>query len=226
MTTVQPAAILWDMDGTIVDTEPYWMAAETELVESFGGVWTHDDALGMVGQGLMVTAEAMRARGVDLSDHDITQALTVRVMEQVRAHVPWRPGARELLTELRASEMKTALVTMSLRSLAELVVDAIVAAGLENPFDAIVSGDDVVNPKPHPEPYVAAAALLGVAPEDCVAIEDSVPGLESAVASGAVSIVVPHVIAIDEGPTHIVWPSLDGRTVADLAAAFTSERSL
>ena len=225
MTTQLPAAVLWDMDGTIVDTEPYWMAAETELVESFGGTWSHEQALGMVGQGLDYTAGCLRAEGVDLSDDEIQQILTGRVIEQVREHVPWRPGARELLTELRAKNVRTALVTMSLRSLAELVVAAIETGGLAAPFDVIVSGDDVENPKPHPEPYLAAAAQLGVAPEDCLAIEDSHPGLASAVASGAVSIGVPHVVPIAEGPGHTIWSSLDGRTVADLAAAFESERS-
>ena len=212
------------MDGTIVDTEPYWMAAEIELVESFGGSWTHDDAIGMVGQGLDFTAAALRSHGVDLTDEQIVLSLTGRVIEQVREHVPWRPGAYELLSELRGAGVKTALVTMSWRNLAEFVVEAIETAGLATPFDAIVSGDDVENAKPHPEPYLRAAELLGVAITDCVAIEDSTPGLASAVASGAVAIAVPHVVPIAAAPEHISWPSLDGRTVADLVAAFESER--
>ena len=152
------------MDGTIVDTEPYWMAAEIELVESFGGSWSHEQALGMVGQGLDFTAGCLRAEGVALSDDEIQQILTGRVIEQVREHVPWRPGARELLTELRAKNVRTALVTMSLRSLAELVVEAIETAGLPRPFDAIVSGDDVDNPKPHHDGHVPYQRGSPVAP--------------------------------------------------------------
>jgi len=218
-----PAAVLWDMDGTIIDSEPYWMDAETALVESFGGVWTHQDALSVVGQGLWHTARVMRSRGVTLTDDEIIQALTERVMAQVRVHVPWRPGARDLLDALKHAGVPTALVTMSLRSLAELVVEAIQDDGLDTPFEVIVSGDDVEHAKPHPEPYLRAAELLGVEITDCVAIEDSEPGLASAIASGAVSIGVPHMVPLTSSPTHLLWSSLDGRTVADLAAALESE---
>ncbi|TBN58519.1 HAD family phosphatase [Glaciihabitans arcticus] len=211
------------MDGTIVDTEPYWMDAEIALVESFGGTWTHEDALTVVGQGLWHTARVMRSRGVVLTDDEIIEALTARVMEQVREHVPWRPGARDLLDALKHAGVKTALVTMSMRSLAELVVEAIRADGLDTPFEVVVSGDDVEHAKPHPEPYLTAAALLGVDIADCIAIEDSEPGLASAIASGAVSIGVPHMVPLSSAPTHHLWPSLDGRTVADLATAFESE---
>ena len=209
------------MDGTIVDTEPYWMRAETLLVESYGGTWTHEEALSLVGQGLWHSARILQAKGVTLSEDELIQSLTASVMDQIRVAIPWRPGALELLTELREEGVKTALVTMSLRSLAELVVSLIDFPA----FDAIVSGDDVTHSKPHPEPYLRGAELLGVDIRDCVALEDSLPGLASAVASGAVSIGVPHMVAIDESTEHTIWPTLAGRTASHLSDVFVAARS-
>ena len=215
-----PAAVLWDMDGTIVDTEPYWMSAETALVESFGGAWSHDDGLALVGSSMWHSARVLQSRGVDLPEQEIIDRLSARVGEQLLESVPWRPGAKELLVALRESGIPTALVTMSIRSLAELVVSAIPF----DAFDAIVSGDDVEHGKPHPDPYLRGATALGVDVTQCVAIEDSEPGLASAVASGAVSIGVPHVVGLLEADTHTLWETLEGRTVADLAAVFAKGR--
>jgi len=93
-----PAAVFWDMDGTLVDTEPYWMASEQELVSSFGGTWTHDDGLLLVGLGLWNSAEILRSRGVALDPDEIVHRLTESVRQKlVEQGVPWRPGARELL---------------------------------------------------------------------------------------------------------------------------------
>ncbi len=216
--TILPAAVLWDMDGTIVDTEPYWMSAETALVESFGGTWSHRDALGLVGQGLWHSARVLQARGLDLSENEIIDRLTRRVRGQVADEIPWRPGARELLTELREHGVPTGLVTMSLRLLAEHVVASL---GFEA-FDVVVAGDDVAHSKPHPEPYLRGAALLGVDPRSCMAIEDSAPGAASAVAAGAVTIGVPLHIPLAEGDGYEIWPTLAGRTVQDLSTLFQS----
>ena len=209
------------MDGTIVDTEPYWMDAEVALVSSFGGTWTHEDALQLVGQGLHHSARVLQSRGVDLSEDDLIASLTTTVMSRISEEVPWRPGAKELLFELRELGIPTALVTMSMRRMAELVVDAIDFAA----FDAIVAGDNVTHSKPHPEPYLLGAELLGVNPADCVALEDSSTGLASAVASGATSIGIPLMVPIAESPHHTIWPTLAGRTAADLAAVFQAGRT-
>ena len=216
VTTRLPAAVLWDMDGTLVDTERYWMAAEEELVESFGGRWTSEDALGVVGAGLWDAARVFQAAGVDLDADTIVEGLTARVQEQLAEHgVPWRPGARELLEALREASIPTALVTMSVRSMA----DDIVAAIPFEAFDAIVTGDSVENPKPHPEPYLAAAEALGVDIRACVAIEDSPAGLTSAWAAGAVAVGVPNILGLDEAPSHVLWSTLADKSVADVAAA-------
>ena len=219
-----PAAVLWDMDGTLVDTEPYWMRAETELIHSYGGSWTHEDALTVIGKGLWDVAAVFQAHGVTMTADEIVEWMTDRVLEQVRADVPWRPGARELLAELRDAGIPTAMVTMSVRRMAAMVADAVGFPA----FDVIVGGDDVTpaEAKPHPAPYLRAAELLGVDIADCVAIEDSVPGLASAVASGAVSIGVPLLAQLAEGPGHTLWPSLAGRTLADVSALFADRKAV
>jgi HAD superfamily hydrolase (TIGR01509 family) len=203
------------MDGTLVDTEPYWIRAETELVDSFGGTWTHEDALGVIGAGLWTSAKALQDHGVALDADEIVETLTARVREQLTAYgVPWRPGARELLADIRAAGIPTALVTMSVRPMAEQIV-------AEIPFDAfdlLVTGDEVEQPKPHPDAYLTAAGKLGVEPAETIAIEDSVSGLASAIAAGTIAVGVPHIVPLPLGEDRTIWPTLVGRTVADLAA--------
>lgn len=203
------------MDGTIVDTEPYWMRAETELVLEHGGSWTHEQAMQLVGSGLAQSARILQEAGVALSIDAIIETLTDRVLAQVDDAVPWRPGARELITELGEAGIPVGLVTMSMRRMALQIANG-VGDGV---FAVVIAGDDVEHAKPHPQPYLLAAERLGVPIGDCVAIEDSQFGLVSAVSSGAATIGVPLHLTLPEGPTHELWPTLEGRTVADLAAA-------
>ncbi|GAA1755593.1 HAD family phosphatase [Agromyces humatus] len=203
------------MDGTLVDTERYWMAAEEELVEAFDGTWTHDDALALVGSGLWEAAAVFQSKGVDLDADAIVARLTARVREQLNEHgVPWRPGARELLEALREASVPTALVTMSIRSMADDIIAAIPFAA----FDVVVTGDAVEHAKPHPQPYLLAAEQLGVEIAACVAIEDSPAGLTSAHSAGAIAVGVPNILSLDDTPSTALWPTLVGVTVADLAA--------
>ncbi|MGN6200082.1 HAD family hydrolase [Humibacter sp.] len=217
MTSAAPAAVLFDMDGTLVDTEPYWMQAETELVTEHGGTWTHDDALVLVGSGLWESAKVFQQHGVDLDADTIVVALTRRVQEQLESQgVPWRPGAKELLLDIRERGVKTALVTMSIRDMAEQIVAQIPFPA----FDVLVTGDEVARPKPYADPYLDAARELGVLPQDCVAIEDSMNGLASAVAAGTIAIGVPHMIPLPASDEHTLWPTLEGVSFADLAELF------
>ena len=217
VTSAAPAAVLFDMDGTLVDTEPYWMQAETELVTEHGGTWTHDDALVLVGSGLWESAKVFQQHGVDLDADTIVAALTRRVQEQLESQgVPWRPGAKELLLDIRERGVKTALVTMSIRDMAEQIVAQIPFPA----FDVLVTGDEVARPKPYADPYLDAARKLGVLPQDCVAIEDSMNGLASAVAAGTVAIGVPHMIPLPASDEHTLWPTLQGVSFADLAELF------
>ncbi|MGK3953005.1 HAD family hydrolase [Microbacterium sp. I2] len=216
------AAVLWDMDGTLVDTEPYWMAAETPLVESFGGTWSHEQALALVGLGLEDSARIFQDAGVRMSVDAIIDHLTDEVMRQLAVTgVPFRPGARELLANLREAGIKTGLVTMSMRRMATTVVDLIDFPA----FDVIVAGDDATRPKPFPDPYLQACEALGVDPAETVAIEDSPNGLRSAVASGAAVIGVPLMLSLEGAGAHAVWPSLDGRTADDLVAFHTAHHA-
>ncbi|MCU1414847.1 MAG: hydrolase [Microbacteriaceae bacterium] len=221
MTEPTPAAVLWDMDGTLVDTEPYWLEAEAQLVHSWGGVWTHEDGLTLVGSGLPNSARVLQGRGVDLPSEQIIDQLTDTVMEQVKMSVPWRPGALELLASIRAAGIPTAVVTMSIARMAEHIASLAPAGS----FDFVVAGDQVAHSKPHPEPYLHAARLLGVDATDCVAIEDSTTGLAAAVASGAVTIGVPLHSVLDESLGYTIWPTLEGRTVSDIRALFTTSRA-
>ena len=132
--------------------------------------------------------------------------------------VPWRRGAVELLGEVRAAGVPAALVTMSVRRMAE----AIAAAVPFDAFDLIVSGSDVARPKPDPEAYLTAAAGLGVDITRAIAIEDSPPGIAAAIASGAVTIAVPHLRDLPESPRYEVWRTLAGRSLADLRAVLTA----
>ncbi|WP_255576014.1 MULTISPECIES: HAD family hydrolase [Cryobacterium] len=212
-----PAAVLWDMDGTIVDTEPYWMRAETELVTEFGGVWSHDDGMLLVGLGLWNSAAILQSRGVDLSPDAIVARLTDRVQQQLAEHgIPWRPGSRELLQELKVAGVPTALVTMSVERMARQIIDLIDF----DAFDVVVAGDMVANSKPHPDPYLVAAKNLGVDPAECIAIEDSVPGVASAVAAGTITIAVPHQIDLPESDRYTRWSTLTGRTLDDIVALY------
>jgi HAD superfamily hydrolase (TIGR01509 family) len=227
VTNALPAAVLWDMDGTLIDSEPYWFDSQSELVRRFGGTWTDEDALALVGAGLDVSGEVLRAKGVPWEVERIVDHMTDEVMDRIRTEVPWRPGARELLRAVRDAGVPTALVTMSIRRMAELVADAIPEAiGIDIPaFDVIVSGSDVTVPKPHPEAYLLAAERLGVDIADTVAIEDSSTGLAAAVASGATAIAVPHIVEIPDTDRHTTWPTLAGQDLDALRGVFASRRA-
>ena len=188
-----PAGVLFDMDGTLIDSEPYWIAAEQELVGLHGGVWTEADGRTLVGKSLVDSALIIQNAGVNLTIPQILDFLLERVVAKVKAHTPWRPGALELLTELREAGIPYALVTASYRRFADVIGEA----GL---FTAVVPGDEVTNGKPHPESYLLAAAKLGVDITKCVAIEDSLPGIESALASGAHTIGIPCIVPIPPAP--------------------------
>ncbi len=216
MSSVLPAAVLWDMDGTLVDTEPYWMAAEGPLVESFGGEWTHEKSLELVGLGLDDAARVLQRAGVRLAVPEIVDRLTDEVRASLRREgVPFRPGARQLLRELRDAGVRTALVTMSLRRMATEIVELIDFEA----FDLVIGGDDVPRPKPFPDPYLQACEALGVAPGQCVAIEDSPNGARSAVAAGVTTIGVPNVVSLAGSGVAEIWPTLEGCTPQDLADA-------
>jgi HAD superfamily hydrolase (TIGR01509 family) len=181
--------VLFDMDGTVIDSEPYWISAEQELVTTHGGVWTEADGRKLVGKSLVDSAKILQDAGADLPVDEILDFLLDRVVAQVKVRIPWRPGALALFEQLHAAHIPYALVTASYRRFAEIVAEA-------GQFTVMVPGDEVTNGKPHPESYLLAAQKLGVDISKCVAMEDSLPGVASAMASGAQTIGIPCMLPI------------------------------
>ena len=214
------AAVLWDMDGTLVDTEPYWIEAEFALAEKYGGSWSAEHALELVGNDLVESGRYIREHmfagvEVDLEPSEIVEQLLDRVVAMVEQAVPWRPGAVELLASLREAGVPCALVTMSYRRL----VSPILAHLPADTFDAVITGDAVTRGKPHPEPYLKAAAELEVDPGECLAIEDSNTGVRSAEAAGCTVLVVPNHVPVLPGERRIFRDTLVGVSHSDLLLA-------
>ena len=215
-----PAAVLFDLDGTLVDSEHYWMLSERKLAAEHDVEWSHADGIDLIGMSLYDSSIIIgRKLGSALAPDEIIDRLTAVVIEQLKVALPWRPGARELLLHLRQAGVKTALVTMSMRRMALAVADAIDF----DAFDVVVAGDDVEHGKPHPEAYLKAAELLGVSPESCVAFEDSVPGLASAEAAGTMAVGVPNIVRLEEREGRNLWTTLEGKSLEDLKKLFEQE---
>jgi HAD superfamily hydrolase (TIGR01509 family) len=209
------AAVLWDLDGTLVDTEPYWIESEFEIVEQHGGTWSHDHAMHLVGNDLLDSGRYIHEHsGISLEPAEIVEGLLDRVTARMGRTLPWRPGARELLAELRARGVRCALVTMSYRRFVAPILDALPAGT----FEVVVTGDAVSQGKPHPEPYLKAAAILGVDPAATVAIEDSNTGARSAEAAGCTVLVVPNHVPVLPGDRRVLVDTLAGMTPDDLPA--------
>lgn len=215
--SVIPAAVFWDMDGTLVDSEGEWMVAAAELLEQFGGTLDHEVRHALVGASMDTAAAVLRSAGVDLASEEIISVLMSRVSELVRHGAVWRPGARELCAEIAAAHIPQALVTMSYRTMAEDVLEQLDS----NPFAVVIAGDFGGEGKPSPDPYLAAAAALGVDPRDCVAFEDSPTGVASAVASGAATIAVPLYLPVSAEGIADEWTAFDTRGLADVVAVYS-----
>jgi len=208
-------AVLWDLDGTLVDTEPYWIATEFALAEEHGATWSHEHAMRLVGSDLIESGHYIRGvMGLEMSAEAVVDYLLDGVVEKVGRSVPWRPGAVELVDALRAAEIPCGLVTMSYQRF----VAPILTQLPPETFRVIVTGDQVERGKPHPEAYLTAAAALGLAPEECVAIEDSHTGASSAEAAGCPVLVVENHVEVPSGPRRTFAASLTDVTVESLAA--------
>jgi HAD superfamily hydrolase (TIGR01509 family) len=208
-------AVLWDLDGTLVDTEPYWIATEYALAEEYGGTWSQEHALQLVGNDLIESGHYIReVMGLEMSAEDVVEYLLDGVVTQVEEAVPWRPGAVELLESLRTAGIPCGLVTMSYQRF----VAPILTRLPPETFRVIVTGDQVEQGKPHPEAYLTAAAALGLTPGECVAIEDSNTGATSAEAAGCQVLVVENHVEVADGPRRTFAASLTDVSVESLAA--------
>lgn len=208
------AAVLWDLDGTIVDTEPLWIEAEHDLAARHGAVWTQEDALQLVGNSLIASGEYIRNRlDLPITAEQVVDHLVAHLVSCLQTEVPWRAGAVELITELADRGTPQALVTMSYAPIAAPIATVL-------PFQAVVTGDAVPRPKPHPDPYLLAAERLGVSASQCLAVEDSPTGAASANAAGCDVIVVPHMVPVAPNERRRMIPTLSGVDAAALLTAF------
>ena len=212
-----PRAVLWDMDGTLVDTEPYWIDTEFEIAERHGGSWSHAHALNLVGNDLLDSGRYIREHmGIEPSAEQIVEELLDGVVARVEQEVPWRPGARELLEQLSAAGTPCALVTMSYQRF----VAPILSQLPPETFRVIVTGDVVEFGKPHPEPYLTAAAALGLSAGDCLAVEDSNTGAKSAENAGCLVLVVENHVPVLAGERRVFADSLVDVDLAEVWAAY------
>ena len=213
------AAVLWDMDGTLVDSEKLWDVALYEAAEALGGTLSEAQRMTLVGSNMEETATYL----LEVTGRPVTPESITEISEWIRSRtaglfddeLPWRPGAREALAAVRAAGLPVALVTSTERDLTERALNTI---GREF-FDVTVCGDEVEGlNKPHPRPYLKATELLGVSPSACVAVEDSLPGTASAVAAGCTVLVIPNDVVVEPGERRVFRDSLVGVDVPALAA--------
>ncbi|WP_433157802.1 HAD family hydrolase [Kribbella sp. CA-247076] len=204
------------MDGTLVDSEKVWAEVQIELLGSLGVIWTVEDCMQLVGSDLRDAVRVWMARIPDgrITAEELAERMFRSVVEALHREVEFRPGAVELLQALRKADVPCALVSASYR----VMIDAVLTHLPADPFDVIVAGDEVVNGKPHPEPYLKAAAALGVDPARCVVIEDSNTGTEAGTAAGAYVVAVPQWVTIPEAPRRLVVDSLEPLSPESLRA--------
>ncbi|WP_178360115.1 HAD family phosphatase [Mycolicibacterium hippocampi] len=209
-------AVLWDMDGTLVDSEKLWDVSLSAFYESHGGAMSRETRTALVGAsaeetmviayaelGLEPDPDAMAESIVRLHDH------TAELFDD---GLPWCDGAREMLEALVAEGTPMALVTNTQRALAERALNSIG----RHYFSVSVCGDEVPNGKPAPDPYLRAAELLGLDPADCLAVEDSVTGTAAAEGAGCAVLVVPNDVPVPGGLRRRHADSLAELEVADL----------
>lgn len=205
------AAVLFDMDGTLVETESLWHQAEIATMAQFGHEWTDEEQLFALGGPFENVVAYMATKSG--ADPDAIAAALAQSIESlmVSSALPTQPGVRELHDEAVAAGLPVGLVTNSFRSLVDLVLES---TGLQ--FDVVVAGDEIEENKPHPMPYVRACAELGVSPSSTVVLEDSTTGIESARAAGCWVVAIPHQIQVPQSERVMCVSSVARLSLADL----------
>ncbi|MDT0303894.1 HAD family hydrolase [Streptomonospora wellingtoniae] len=200
-------AVLFDMDGTLIDSEHLWGRAESATAASLGGEWTAQDHRRSIGGAAVPVARYMIERaGARAGAHDVADRLQAEFARLLAGGAEPRPGAKELVARVAASGVPSALVTSTERALVDSAIGAI---GVDS-FDVSVAGDEVAANKPDPAPYLTAARMLGAEPARCVAFEDSEVGVASALAAGCATVAVVDQVAFTPGGRLHVLESLAG----------------
>ncbi|MGW0176200.1 HAD family hydrolase [Rhodococcus sp. NPDC003322] len=209
-------AVLWDMDGTLLESENLWDIGVRELSEHLGGTMSEETREATIGSSTpFALATIFDSLALEKTPEALAQAkswLYARMAEMFTAGLPWRPGAREALGLVRSLGLGSALVTNTERELCEYALDTLGRGH----FDHSVCGDEVAAGKPDPAPYLRAAELLGLEPERCLAVEDSPTGAAAAEAAGCTVLVVPSLVAVPSGPRRMFRDSLVGLGGDDL----------
>ena len=221
---VDPAAVLWDFDGTLVDSEPVWAQIEAEMLTGYGVVWGPEEMRSKIGQHAEVTtAQMAEAIGRPELQAELHHELHERVADRLtRDGLPWLPGALELLDEVTAAGIRSVVVTAS----TGLVMDA-AARLLPEALEFVITADDVSRTKPDPECYELAMARLGVTADEVIILEDSVPGTAAGLASGAFVYAVPALAILEPHPRlHVAQGGLTGTTLAELTGLWRQYRKV
>jgi HAD superfamily hydrolase (TIGR01509 family) len=201
------AAVLFDMDGVLVDSEPVWYVVETQVVHDLGGVWGREHQAQCIGGTVDNACRYMRElTGTDVSVAEIADRIMTAMVEHYTTDLPVISDAVDLARAVRARGARTALVSSSFR----VLVDAAVVRLGADLFDVTIAGDEVSRGKPDPEPYRTACERLGVRPRDAVVVEDAMNGVLSAEAAGCTVLVVPSVAPIAPAAGRHVIPALAG----------------
>jgi HAD superfamily hydrolase (TIGR01509 family) len=206
-------AVLFDMDGLLVDSEPAWFEVESDVFARLQAPrpWSHADGRRLVGQELTVSAaEMVRLADSDRAAEEVADWFVDGMAERMADGVTWKPGAVRLLGELRTHGIRTGLVSSSYRRL----VDVVLAQLPRDTFAVSLAGDEVVRGKPDPEPYLRALALLKCPPARAVVLEDSPAGATAAAAAGCTVVLVPD---LAELPAEHGWLEVAGLSEVTLA---------
>ena len=212
-------AVFFDMDGLMVDSEPEWLLSEKEVTEPFGYTWLDADQVACLGGPLTKVGQYMFEKcGHKESPEYFTQTLIDTQVARMRGNTPTMPGAKELVRELQSQGIKTGLVSASPRNIVDAVLDNL---GHEL-FPFSISSDDVQHTKPDPESYLKAAEMSGTEISNCLIFEDSLTGMNAAIASGAYLIAVPHLVSMDESKRVQVIHSLEQLSFPKLQELYTN----
>lgn len=196
--TVPPViGVLCDMDGTLVDTEPYWEDAKIRVARDHGIPFTSDDARRLVGGSMLVTARYMHEKGVPLPTEALIHELVDDVVQQLGRHIPWLPGAQQFLQRLADARIPACLVTQAYSGVANVIAAHAPKGALQH----VVAGDAIARPKPDPDPYLTAMDRLNLPASVCLAIEDTPAGVASARAAGVPVLVVSGIVPVPEDPS-------------------------